>query len=109
MIDLFCVLYNFILLDRKTCICVFVGAQPQFVLQMFLFLTRFQPQCSYKIVLIKKKSVFNYCKHFGWCHLIFVFSDVFPYPLKYLRLMILGAIMVSDFEANMRKGEERSL
>ena len=58
MIDLFCVLYNFILLDRKTCIqkkCVFVGAQPQFVLQMFLFLTRFQPQCSYKIVLIKKR------------------------------------------------------
>ena len=30
--------------------------QPRFVLNMFLFLREFQPECSYKIVLIKKKE-----------------------------------------------------
>ena len=33
-----------------------VYAQPRFVLNMFLFLQEFQPQCSYKIVLIKEKG-----------------------------------------------------
>ena len=33
-----------------------VWAQPRFVLNLFLFSREFQPQCSYKIVLIKKKE-----------------------------------------------------
>ena len=46
--------------DKTTTLyfCI-VLTQPQIVLNMFLFLTTFQPQCSYKIVLIKKKECIN--------------------------------------------------
>ena len=45
--------------DKRTTFyfCI-VLSQSQIVLNMFLFLATFQPQCSYKIVLIKKKIGF---------------------------------------------------
>ena len=41
-------------------------SQPQLVLNLFLFFANFQPQCSYKIVVIKKlpSMVSKWCCHF---------------------------------------------
>ena len=37
-----------------------LGSEAGNVLNLFLFLANFQPQCSYKIVLIKRKECFDH-------------------------------------------------
>ena len=39
--------------------CANCHSQPRFVLNLFLFLAKFQPKCSYKIVLIKERRVYS--------------------------------------------------
>ena len=48
--------------------------QPQFVLTMFLFWRKFQPHCSYKIVLIKK-SVLDFPLPFNILPLTLLFRE----------------------------------